>query len=61
MTKMVCVQGESDRDKLLAAGGKLIANTPCIDGTIYTFICDDCCASTVFSEVKVVQTDVLMF
>lgn len=57
MPKLICVQGEEAKDRLIAAGLKLVGT----NGTLYTFLNDDKCSQTLFSEIEVVKTDRLTF
>ena len=57
MPKLICVQGEEAKDRLLAAGLKLVGT----NGTLYTFLNDEKCPASVFAEIKIVQTDRLIF
>lgn len=57
MSKLICVQGEEAKQRLLAAGLKLIST----NGTLYTFLNDNKCSQTLFSEIEVVETDRLTF
>lgn len=57
MSKLICVQGEEAKQRLLDAGLKLIST----NGSLYTFLNDDKCPQTLFSEIEVVKTDRLTF
>lgn len=57
MPKLICVQGEETKNRLLAAGLKLVGT----NGTLYTFLNDEKCPASVFSEIEVVKTDRLTF
>lgn len=59
--RFIHVQGETNKNKLVAAGFKLVTVTRCMGDNIYTFLDDDRLSKAVFSEVKLVSNNKLIF
>ena len=59
--RFIHVQGETNKNNLVAAGFMLVTVTRCMGDNIYTFIDDDRLSKAVCSEVELVSNNKLIF